>query len=658
MNHIYLAIIIGLVLTNFTGLTLAVHGSLNSYALAKVASPILLCLLLFFLEHLHGFGNISWLWPLTTAISAFFIMRKVATLRHHWRIEAAFIASFVYALMWRYAFPDIDANSEKLTNLHFIGSFMGGATLPPVDTWLPPYKLDIYYTFQQYSASLMGRLFGLDVGTTFNIGLCSVIALTITASATAIAKFCPEPRLRYLVLAAFVVGGTGASLLIHFMMDKPPELWSSMRFIGEISDPNLINTPLGAWVREMAYPPNPTATHIASKLPSETFSYLAYLGDFHAPVSGFLLLSLALMCIALMDRDPKDPAALSVLISTVAISIAANTWLFPFQAILVGTWLYYQYITKRAPEWRIAISAGIISLLLILPHLKGFSIQSLDFKTSIKLVTPEESTPWLMGIFLHWPIIILIAFGLLPQGKQGLSTYFAIIWACLYIFSETCYIDDTYLGDYNRFNTTLKWWPWIQTGALLSLGALNLGHRNKIARYGTTLVLIVISSYAFDLGRTWLLTPKNHLARLDGAAWITDDNVQKAILDFLKSIEPGVVLERVPTGGFTYAPAMAMFSGHPSMLGWSGHESLWRGYRTDINVLQEQSNAFFEGKLVDSVTWLRQNKVRYIVWLKNDNIAPYEAYKKIHEQIRTNYDWKEFYAADWMKVGVWVRRDY
>jgi hypothetical protein len=41
-------------------------GFISSYALAKVVSPLLLCLGCFFVEHFFGLGKLSWLWPLTT----------------------------------------------------------------------------------------------------------------------------------------------------------------------------------------------------------------------------------------------------------------------------------------------------------------------------------------------------------------------------------------------------------------------------------------------------------------------------------------------------------------------------------------------------------------------------------------------------------------
>jgi uncharacterized membrane protein len=294
---------------------------------------------------------------------------------------------------------------------------------------------------------------------------------------------------------------------------------------------------------------------------------------------------------------------------------------------------------------------------LIYPFLRGFALQSLDFKTSVRWIVEEDRTPWLIALILHWPTVTLVLLGLLPPAERRLTLFFAVLWGSLLVMSECLYIDDIYSGEYNRFNTTLKWWPWIQTGALMTLGTVHLARGHRIAQFGTTAVLVLLLTYGYDLGRYWCVTPKTHFGRLEGAAWITEDGVQKALLEYLKVAERGIVLERVPATGFTYAPAMAMFSGQHSMLGWSGHESLWRGYRPDVNALYDQTNLFYQGKLPESLAWLQMHDVRYVVWLKQDNVEPFDAHAAIQAQIGQDYAWKEFYQAENLKVGVWVRRD-
>ena len=133
MVHISNALLVLLLWTNLVGLALAVRRYAGSWSLARIASPVALVAVLFFIEHFIGLGRLAWLYPLTTAASLYLALRAWPFLRARWRTESAFHATFLYALAWRYAFPEIDANSEKITDLSFIANYFGGGRLPPVD---------------------------------------------------------------------------------------------------------------------------------------------------------------------------------------------------------------------------------------------------------------------------------------------------------------------------------------------------------------------------------------------------------------------------------------------------------------------------------------------------------------------------------------------
>ena len=143
---------------NLIGLALIARLITPSYALARTASPILLCLALYCLEHFVGLGNLSWLkFPLTSG-ALVLIWKERAVLRANWLVEVVFAAAFALALIYGLAVANIDYYSERLTDLTFIRSFLMGERLPPRDLWLPPYRLDMYYGFQFYGAALLGRI--------------------------------------------------------------------------------------------------------------------------------------------------------------------------------------------------------------------------------------------------------------------------------------------------------------------------------------------------------------------------------------------------------------------------------------------------------------------------------------------------------------------
>src|ERR1700688_4437032 len=130
---ISLAAVTGILLVNLTGIALLAHRVAPNYALAKVTSPVLASLSLFFVEHFLGLGALAWLQPLTTLVSLLVIWRWRSVLRANWAVELLFATSFGYALLCGFCSPDLDANSEKLTDLTLISNYLGGGTLPPPD---------------------------------------------------------------------------------------------------------------------------------------------------------------------------------------------------------------------------------------------------------------------------------------------------------------------------------------------------------------------------------------------------------------------------------------------------------------------------------------------------------------------------------------------
>src|ERR1700691_5665954 len=118
-------------------------------------------------------------------------------------------AVFLYELLWRFTFPDIDGSSEKIADFSFICSYYTGATIPVPDAWLHPYASTQYYSFQHYGAALMGRVLSIPTGETYNLGFCLLIALGGTAFSGAVFMVARKIWVRALVIAGFVVGGMG-----------------------------------------------------------------------------------------------------------------------------------------------------------------------------------------------------------------------------------------------------------------------------------------------------------------------------------------------------------------------------------------------------------------------------------------------------------------
>jgi exosortase len=616
MVHISNGLLVLLLWAHLAGLALAARKYAGSWALARIGSPVVLVSVLFFAEHFLGFGRLSWIFPLTTAASLWLIWRGWTHLRDQWRTELLFHGAFLYALAWRYCFPDIDASSEKITDLTFVANYLGGGTLPPVDRWLPPFRFEMYYALQHYAAALIGRILDTSAGMAYNLGFCTVVALATTAAAAA-AMILVQRRLPALLLtASFLVGGVGTAPIIRFV-EGSPALWSSPRFIGGSFAADSATRPMGRWLLQAS-----GVNRDTPDLPAETFSYMIGLGDYHPPFSGFLLLMLALLCLSLIESGQAWEAAHALLGASAPLLLACNSWQFPLQMALVCGYIALRLFLRKPVAWKPLAGGFAASLLLLEPFLSHFGPVSVAASMPLRIVPAAERTPPILWLLVFYPLLVVLGLQLFCGDKSRLTAGLCVFWIVLLAFTEIFFMDDMYGGKYNRFNSALKWWAWTYSGGLLLIGALNLRARSRLCRWGTAVMLTLTCTFAGELGIHFWSTPKRHFGQLDGAAVIRDDAGEKVILDLLQHSPPAIVLQRVPTGAYTMQPALAIFAGQTAFLGWQNHENVWRGNRADIDGRKREVDAFYRGDLPDSLQWLQSNQIEYVVWGRDDNQLP------------------------------------
>ncbi|MGB8338725.1 MAG: DUF2298 domain-containing protein [Burkholderiales bacterium] len=665
MYFILLSLNIFLILINLAGLATMVMRWVPHYALAKAIGALFFCLGLFFLEHFFGLGKLTWLWPITTGVSLYLILRQKQNWKKFYAAEWVFALGFLYALMWRGAFPDIYPSSERVTDLYFITNYLPGVTLPPLDYWLPPQKFNFYYSFQHYAAALMARIFGLDGGTAYNLGFCVLTALAISCAWFFISHYCRKPAAKILLLLTFVIGGTGVSPFVHFLIDEQQfgrraDLWASMRFAGSYDV--FLNTPLANTLF-----PKPTGLPAGFEprdLPTENFSYLIYLGDYHPPLGSYFLLMLTLALFAAMEPKASKntapnaltiksqglmPAALGVTLPAMMIT---NTWIFPLQGLLLLLWGAYRYRTKIPTDWMAGFAGVVGGFLLIFPFLVDFAAHAQS--TPIRWVEWQDHTRLLQFIALHWPLMLLFALACAQKETRQLGFCLALALGLMLFLSEFIYVDDPSGGKFIRTNTTMKWWGWIFALGVVGVGTYTIAAKNKIIQYATVAILLLLCTYGFDLGRDWFLTGKQSAGKLHGHEWLTRDGTLRDMIRFLRVAPDGIVLESSDRGSYGNSTTVALFSAKPSMQGWADHVVTWRGPSLHARAQQEEQRKFYAGEKADALGWLQQNRVRYIIWGGSDQSKKPDARDSIQSQIGSHYQWKSFYEAANTKVGMWI----
>ena len=679
MNHLFNFFLVTLVLVNITGVgLLATRWIRLPYGLAQAAAVLGSCSVLFFIEHLQGLGPLGWVMPFSTLGSVWLMYSERAQLRLAWPATRWLLIGFGYAFAWRYALPNIDSNTERLPDLSFIVNYMQGVTLPPPDIWYPPHVLNHYYSFQHYGAALLGRVFMIEPGVAYNVSYAVLSGLTMSAAYEVVSQICRQRWAQALVLAAFLVGGTGASIITPFMSKPEPKVWwtehtyDSMRFAGGTTYyPNERLSAFGQWIKELGTPIGAQRDQVY-ELPMETFSYVVELGDYHAPLGGFWILAVSLAALVLLRRNPADAHAAALLGATIPLTVAIDTWNLPFQGLMAVGLIGFLWLERResvarsrpalAPvNWQAFLVGSAGTAFLMYPFFNYFLVLNIGNKSPLQMIPAGANTPVLYFLIVFWPVLIVSLLHFF--AARGTARFHAFFWLLALFASELFYINDIYAGSAERFNTTLKWWPWVFNGALLTLAASNLNSTAKFVRYGTVTVLALLLTYTASLAHYYFGTVYNlsvmgiwHKGELNGSAWLRQDPPVRTALEYLKVNPRGIMLESPDNMAFCQVGAFSLFSGQPTLLGWASHEQLWRGYLTDTYDRYLNIKKLYTGDMVEPLKFLKAHDVRYVLWLPRDN-ANKEALVKLSAQLAADFQWNEFYRANEnYAVGIWTRR--
>jgi Uncharacterized membrane protein (DUF2298) len=400
---------------------------------------------------------------------------------------------------------------------------------------------------------------------------------------------------------------------------------------------------------------------VARDLPMEPFSYYLTKGDYHPPLAGFLLLALAAALIASQETGASGRRRAvnhAILGATIPVALISNAWIVPLQGLLVGAWFVYCFIRGERRCWRPGIAGFAFALALEYPFLLEFTQQAIGDNASIALTAPEDHTPLLGWLIVFWPVAGILILSLFNKERRSLSLFFLATWAAALLATEFLYNHDLYGASYIRFNSALKWWQWVYAGIVLTSGALNLGSKSRLSRYGTVLLLLPTLVFTYDLGRQFWNTPKDSRGHLSGSQWIEADPVIRDLITELKSRPDGVTIESGLIMANSESPAVSLFANKQSLLGWPWLEDAWRSSPLEVTLRLNDINGFYSASLEDSLQWLLHNNVRYILWLPRDNVDNNSHFKPVMDHIRSHYFWHTMYGdGKTFAVGFWERND-
>ncbi|MDD1667203.1 MAG: DUF2298 domain-containing protein [Methanomicrobiales archaeon] len=511
------------------------------------------------------------------------------------RWDLVFFAAFLALLLVRLGNPDI-WGAEKFMDHAFIASIMRSPVVPPVDPWYAGGVMNIYYYGGYWLVGVLGILTGVPSPVVFNLALPTVFALA-AVNLYAIGDLLLE-RFRWLPLLILVL--VNPAFLSHLITggSLSGTLWDSTRVIT-----NTINE-------------------------YTLFSFLW--GDVHPHVVGIfnqcfllLLLALALKCWYRLGLPGRIALAALAALSLGSMPVT-NTWdvlVYAPLLLIVALLVLWDGWRREKRDLSGLLLFAVVPLLAVLLYLPYYlQMATTGFLGIFPVTAPSDPREFLLvhGFFLA----VFIAYGaasvsrrrplllvpvLLPAVLVAAAGYpaaalavaagtalaarwerepeilFALAGITIITLVEFLYLKDYLGGIYYRMNTVFKFYniAWILMGisALVMIGRV-LG-RLKIPRVssgqaaaagilaGIALALALAAVFATGIGGPYTL---------DGLQFVARDHPgDAAALPFVRSLPPGTIIAEGAKGDYGYPSRISSFTGVQTIIGWPGHEFMWRG---------------------------------------------------------------------------------
>ena len=267
-------------------------------------------------------------------------------------------------------------------------------------------------------------------------------------------------------------------------------------------------------------------------------------------------------------------------------------------------------------------------------------------------VPSAEGTPPLFFLILLGPTLLLLLAGVLSGDPVARKV--SVLGAVALALVELIFVDDSYAGGDNRFNTVLKAWPWIASAALLLVAPRLLsGSTGRGPRIAALIACVLPCVYARDLWVHWRGSGSDSTGHLEGHAFLTARREYKIMLERLRVEPRGVVVLDPRPDGEPSLISLPLHAGHGMWLGWDGYSSLWRGFPEDVPQRRRRLEAAFDGRDAAAGSWMAAEGIDYVLFFRPQETR--ERWEALDRVLREHYIWCEIFREGERPVGFWHR---
>jgi YYY domain-containing protein len=515
---------------------------------------------------------------------------------------AILVVAYVAFVWLRFTMGDI-RQTEKPMDFAILNALLTAPSLPIGDPWMAGVRFS-YYHFGTYVVSLPMRVAGLAPELAYNVFAALLAALAAGAGFAAV-RLRRGARAIAAVAAGFLVlAGTldGLRQLLGTHAITSIDMWPSSRRVANA----ITEWPLFTfWLGDL----HPHAVALPFLV-----SFAALAGRV-ADVAGVLVD--AVLLAALLSANPWDlPAALVVLlVGNLAERSLAQSLMRALLTLAVSfPFLVPFLISPRPPFMGLEFWPGVTTspeaflhfgALLLVPALAlGVGLIRSQDKTdsAFLMATLFPAIGIAIALLSERPVFglasafVLGVLYLLPKMEGALKAgfLFAAAGATLAAVADVVIVKDPYGTTFKRMNTIFKTWAgaWpllvIATALLLPL-ALSTRRARSTIRWAIAAALVASTFHplALAIGRVKSTSPRG----MDGLGWLSREfpGDRKAV-DWLRAhSEPTDVVVEASGGAYDDHSRIGTGSGRPTLLGWAGHEGVWRGETAGPEIAARQA---------------------------------------------------------------------
>jgi uncharacterized membrane protein len=536
-------------------------------------------------------------------------------------MEALFVLLFVLGLIQRLTDADL-VGLEKFTDFGLMNAAMRAEAMPPEDAWFAGAGVNYYY-FGHAGAALWALLVRVPADHGYQLHMASLFALTGIAVFHLLKELLSAKGARL----ATVIGGAGTVMVLYagnghsflynvfrgLIPTPKPEYWypDSTRFIG--FEPQTLD-----------------------KAFTEFPAYGFRVGDLHAhllatPQSFFALIVLAALLRSGWGGTRIAFATALLLGWLLGLSYMTNAWDVAVLG-LVALFVWCLLLVRQKGGWAASldrmVAPGIAALALAALTAAPFAAEFVPFASAILPV--EHRTPlWQLAVIYGHGVPAFLCLAVLVSRRRldlapevAFIALLALVTIVLIIIPELVFVKDIYGADFARANTMFKLsfrsQPFLQIVALATIGLMVSGRRWQGAvALGLAAPLVATLAYA-----EYSFHGSPFGKRLDGLNFLREQK-EMVLAARTLPIKPGQSIIEAGSDSFTQGARVASMTGLPSVIGWAGHEWLWRDDADAAFGRRGLVDAFYAtDELAQRCAKIARFGIRYIV-LGKDEAARY-----------------------------------